>query len=711
MKTFLYASAAAAVLLTGCATATAPPEAPRAVAEDVNPVLAEWTGPYGGVPAFDRIRPEHFVPAFNEALAMRDREIAAIVNNRAAPTFENTIEALERSGAAYDRVTRLLLIYTSNMNDAPMQAVDAELAPRQAAAADALVLNGPLFQRIEAVWNNREQANLTPEQHRLLWRTYDNFVRQGARLTPAQKTRMAEINQQLASLYTTFSQRVLSDEASYITVTDEAQLAGIPDSVKAAMRAAAQENGVPGWAIVNTRSAVDPVLTYAQNRQLREYVWRGFINRGDNGDDNDTNAVIAQIMPLRAEKAQLLGYETYADWKLSNTMAQDPDRAMDLMMRVWRPAVARVREEVAEMQAIADREGANITIEPWDYRFYMEKVRRERYDLDQNDLKPYFALENMIQGAMWSAGRLYGLQFNEITGQVPTFHPDVRVWEVKDANGGFVGLFYGDNFARSIKRSGAWEFAYRSQNRQGGNIRPLVSNNNNFVKGAPGEPVLISLDDAETLFHEFGHALHDLLSDVNYASLSGTNTSTDFVEFPSQVNEHWLLTREVLDRFARHYQTGEPMPQALLDKVQAMQTFNQGFATVEFLASGIVDMRMHQVPGGRVDPDAFERQALAELGMPREIVMRHRLPQFNHLFADEGYAAGYYSYLWSETMDADAWEAFEETGDVWNPEVAARMRAMFAAGDSRDQGELYRQFRGRDPDVTALLRQRGFPVD
>src|SRR5690606_16959400 len=450
-------------------------------------------------------------------------------------------------------------------------------------------------------------------------------------------------------------------------------------------------------------------LTFADDRGLREQVWKAFKGRGDNNDANDTKETIARIVALRAERAKLLGYESHAHWRMQGTMAEDPARAQELMMRVWPAAVARVREEVSDMQAIAEREGATITIEPWDYLYYAEKVRQERYDLDQNEIKPYFELDNMINAVFWTAEQLYGLTFHEITGEVPVFHPDVRVWEVRERDR-HVGLFYGDNFARTGKRSGAWATTYRShEDFAGTRLTPLSSNNNNFVKGAPGEPVLISRDDAETLFHEFGHALHTLLSEVNYPGLAVT--PRDFVEYPSQVMEHWVLTRPVLDRFARHVETGEPMPQEFVDKIKASETFNQGYATVEYLAAALVDMMMHTRPDGDIDAGLFEREALAEIGMPDAIALRHRLPHFNHLFTSDAYSAGYYSYLWSEVMDADTWQAFEESGDVFDRDIAQLMRRhILAPGNTTDRAEAYRQFRGRDTVVKALLQVRGFPV-
>lgn len=691
-------------------TATAQAAPTTALTADAQILLAPWTGPYGGVPPWDKVRPEAFPPAFEAAIAAQRAEIEAIANDPAVPTFANTIEAMQRAGRALDRVSALFGVMTGNMNTPTYQALDRQLSPIRAAARDEIIFNEKLFRRIEAV--HRDRAKLTPVQQRLVERTYDSFVRSGARLDATQKAEMARINKALATAFSDFSAKLLADEDSAVVLESEADLAGLSPALIATYKAAAEARGLKGkWAVVNTRSSVDPFLTFSARRDLRQKVWQAFVNRGDNGGANDTNATIAQIVKLRAERAKLLGFPSHAHWRMDDTMAKDPAKAEDLMLRVWKPAVARVREEVADMQAVADKEGAKIRIEPWDYRYYAEKVRKAKYDLDTNELKAYFELNNMIEAAFWAAGQLYGLSFTEISGKVPVFHPDVRVYEVKDgATGRFVGLFYRDDFARSGKRSGAWATAYQSQRRFDGPVTYIGSNNNNFVKGAPGEPVLISLDDAETLFHEFGHALHGMLQDVEYPGLAGT--PRDFVEYPSQVNEHWVLTREVLDRFARHYKTGAPMPQALVDKVKRAETFNQGFATVEYLASAIVDMKLHRNPKGIVDPDRFERETLAAIGMPREIVMRHRLPQFGHLFSSDSYSAGYYSYLWSEVMDADTWQAFVEAGSPWDKATAARLRQhILSNGNSTDRAEAFRAFRGRDPDVKALLQVRGFPVD
>ncbi|HEU0065637.1 MAG TPA: M3 family metallopeptidase [Sphingomonas sp.] len=693
----------AATVLAGVAMTSASGQMPTAAA--TNPLLADWSGPYGGVPPWDKVRPELFPAAFTTALAEREAEYRRIADNPAAPTFANTIVPMQLAGQRLGRVSTLFGVMTGNMNTPAYQALDREWSPKLSAAQDRITFDPKLFARIEAIYAKRATGGLNAQQTRLVTRIRDSYVRQGAQLSAAQKTQLSQINQQLATSFSDFSQKLLADESTAIAVTDEARLAGVPDSVKAVAKAAAAERGQAGWAIVNTRSAVDPVLTFATDRALREQVWRAFVNRGDGGGANDTNATIARIVKLRADRAHLLGFKTHADWRMQDTMAKTPAAAMDLMMRVWPAAKARVAEEVRDMQAIA---GTGITIEPWDYRFYQEKVRKSRYDLDQAELKPYFELGNIIQGSLYAANRLYGLDFKEITGTVPVFEANMRVWHVTRA-GKEVGLFYRDDFARTGKRSGAWANTYRSQRGLAPAQIVLSSNNNNFSKPAKGEPVLISLDDAETLFHEFGHAIHAMLQNVTYPGLAGT--PRDFVEYPSQVNEHWLLTRDVLDKYARHYQTKAPMPQALLDKIEASKTFNQGFATAEYLSSAIVDMKLHTLADGVVDPDAFERATLAEIGMPEQLVMRHRLPQFGHLFQSDSYSAGYYSYLWSETMDADTFAAFEEAGSPWDKQTAERFaRLLLSTGNETDRAEAYRAFRGRDPDVNALLRGRGFPT-
>jgi peptidyl-dipeptidase Dcp len=713
MKMLLATTAVLSMAAIGTVThaQSTTPAASAAVAVPNNVLLTGWSGPYDGVPPWDKVDPKLFSQAFQFAIDEQRREIDAIANNPAPATFENTLEALEKAGQRLGRVESVFGVMTENMSTSEYQALDKEWSPKLSAAYDEINFNEKLFQRVKAVYDARAKLDLDAKRNRLLERTYDEFVRRGAKLNSAQKAQLASMNQELATLFTTFNEKLLADEGTYITAT-EAELKGVPDDVKVSLANAAKDRklAVGTYALKNTRSVVDPVLTFADNRALRQKVWTAFVNRGDNGDANDTNATIARIVKLRADRAKLLGFKNHADWRMQDTMAKDPARAMDLMMRVWTPAVARVKEEVADQQALANKLGDKITIEPWDYRYYQEKVRKQKYDLSQDEIKPYFALNNLVDGMFWEAGQLYGLGFKENTGKVPVFSPDVRTFEVTDIpTGKVVGVFYFDAFARDGKRSGAWMTTYRSRSSLLNDNIVLASNNNNFTKGEAGKPVLISLDDAETLFHEFGHAINYLLINVKYPSLGGLQR--DFVEYPSQVNENWLLTPEVLSRFAKHYQTGQPMPQALVDKIQKAKTFNQGFATVEYLGSAIVDMKLHTDPNGVIDPDAFEKKTLAEIGMPKEIVMRHRMPQFGHLFSSDSYSAGYYSYLWSETMDADTWAAFEEAGSPWDKTVAGNFKKyLLSTGNETDRAQAYRQFRGRDPDVNALLKKRGFPT-
>jgi peptidyl-dipeptidase Dcp len=681
-----------------------------------NPLLAEWAGPYGGTPPFDRVQVSQFKPALEASMAENLAEIDKIAADKSAPTFENTITALERAGHALDRVTTVYGVWSSTMNSPEFNNVQREMAPKLAAFNDKITQNEALFKRIEAVYNSPDKKKWTPEQQRLSWLYYTNFVRSGAKLDAASKARLSEINQKLAGLYTNFNQHLLSDENDvFLTLKSEDELAGLPQELRDAAAAAAASKKQPAgtWVIINTRSSVDPFLTYSDRRDLREKVWRMFVNRGDNGDKNDNNAIITEILQLRAERAKLLGYPTHAHWRLENAMAKTPERAMELMEAVWKPAVARVHEEVADMQALADKEGAGVKIEPWDYRYYMEKVRKAKYDLDQNEVKPYLQLDKLREGIFWVAGELFNFKFTPAPN-VPVYHPDVHVWEVADKTSGrHIGYWFFDPYARDGKRSGAWMNAYRSQERlDGKEVTTIVSNNANFVKGKPGEPVLISWDDATTMFHEFGHALHGLNSNVTYPTLAGTAVARDYVEFPSQLMERWLLTPEVLQRFAVHYQTGKPIPQEMVEKLKRSATFNQGFATVEYLASALVDMKLHLAGAQKIDPDAFEKKTLEELGMPHELVMRHRTPQFGHVFSSDSYSAGYYSYLWTDVLAADAFEAFMEAGGPYDKKMTERLRKyIFSVGNTVDPAEAYRQFRGRDPRVEALMRKRGFPVD
>jgi peptidyl-dipeptidase Dcp len=712
MKHLLATAGALALLaLPGAEAADTMPQTQTNTAG--NPLLAPWTGPYGGVPPFDRARVEHLKPALEAGMAGALSEVDRIANDPAAPTFENTIAALERAGRTFDRVGTVYRTYGSTLNDDAVQAVEREMSPKLAAFNDQVTQNAKLFERIAKVYETRESSGLTPEQQRLAWLYYTNFVRAGAKLDAEAKKRLSAINQELAGLYTQFSQNVLKDENEQIVLIEqESDLAGLTPAVRNGMAEVAENHGHKGkWAVANTRSSVEPFLTYADNRALREKVWRMFIMRGDNGGPTDNNAIITKILKLRAERAQLLGYPTHAHWRLENTMAKTPERAMELMEAVWPPAVARVREEVADMQKIADAEKAGIRIEPWDYRYYAEKVRKAKYDLDETELTPYLQLENLRDGMFYMAKELFGFSFKPVdAAKVPVYHPDVRVWEVNDPQGKLVGLWYFDPYARKGKRSGAWMNSYRTQERFDRDVKTIVSNNSNFVKGKPGEPVLISWTDAETLFHEFGHALHGLSSDVNYPSLAGTSVPRDYVEFPSQLLEHWLSTPEILDRYALHVETGKPIPRELVAKIEAADKFNKGFDTVEYLSSALVDMKLHLAGAQEIDPDKFERETLAALGMPNEIVMRHRTPHFNHVFAGDGYSAGYYSYLWSDTITADAWEAFTGAGGPWDKDVGKRLKRLLALGNTVDPAAAYRAFRGRDPSIDALMRKRGFPV-
>jgi peptidyl-dipeptidase Dcp len=676
-------------------------------------LLKPWSGPYGGVPPWDLVRPEEFVEAFDAAIAQATEGIDAIAHQSAPPTFENTVVALEKSGRALDRLDAIFGVYSSNLNLGPIPDIERVVAPKLSAHSDSIYQNEKLFERLQTVHQNRDQASLTAAEQRLLDELYKTFVRRGAKLNSSDKAKLSQINAQLARLYTDFSQNVLEDEKRFVTwVKQEADLAGLPESVIASMKRAAEERGKPEWwAVTNTRSSMDPFLTYADNRQLREQVWRTYYNRCDNGDEHDNNDIISEILSLRRQRAKLLGYPTHAHWQLESTMAKTPEATEELMNQVWPKAVERVHEEVADMQRIADQEAADggdkITIEPWDYRYYAEKVRKAKYDLDLGEVKPYLQLEKLREGMFYVAGELFNLEFTPAR-DVPVFHPDVTVWEVTE-DGRHVGLWYFDPFARAGKRSGAWMTAYRVQENLDEPITPIVSNNSNFVRGGEDEPVLISWDDAVTLFHEFGHALHGLCSDVSYPSQAGTSVARDYVEFPSQLLEHWLETPEVLRTYCVHHETGEPMPQGLIDKIEKASTFNQGFATVEYLASAIVDMKLHTSDQDRIDPDRFERETLEEIGMPDELPMRHRTPHFMHLFSSDSYSAGYYSYLWADALTADAAEAFEEAGSFFDPELAERLEAnVFSVGDTRDPADGFRAFRGRDVDTKALLRKRGF---
>lgn len=717
LRVFLMGSAAA-FMLTSCQDNTASVSDENVKVESTektettmtsNTVLQEWTGPYGGVPPWDEIKVSDFPEAFQVMMDNVKAEVTAIRDNPAPATFDNFTKPMELAGRDASELFTIWGVHSSNLSNDEVRKIQGEWLPKVSAFYDELALDPKLLEKTKAVYDNRKSAGLDAQQLRLVERNYEQLVRDGALLEGDDKQKLIALNTELSKQFNTFSNKVLADEETYIYLTEEADLAGLPDSFIASIKAAAEGQDKEGWALKNTRSVMQPFLSNSTRRDLREKVYNAYINRGDNGDANDTNATIAEILRLRAERAELLGFETHAHYRMADTMAKDPDIAMNLMMQIWPAAVARVEEEVADMQAVADAEGADITIAPWDYRFYAEKVRKAKYDLDASEIKPYFKLDNMVEAMFDMADKLYDMSFKENTGSLPVFDPEVRTFEVKRGDR-LIGLFYLDNFAREGKRSGAWMTTYRSQYELGGKNRyVLASNNNNFVKGGEGEPTLISLDDATTLFHEFGHALHYLNYDITYPGLGGT--PRDFVEYPSQVHENWLLTRHILDNYAKHAETGEPMPQELVDKINTSKTFNEGFATVEYLSSAIVDMKLHNRSEPVTDVDKFERETLAEIGMPEEIVMRHRLPQFNHLFASDSYSAGYYSYLWSETMDADTWAAFEEAGSPWDKDTAERFRSIIlATANETDRKDAYREFRGRDPEVKYILKKRGFPV-
>ncbi|MGE5271209.1 MAG: M3 family metallopeptidase [Thiohalocapsa sp.] len=669
-----------------------------------NPFFETWDTPFG-LPPFERIRPEHFPPAFERGMAQEAAEIAAIAGETAPPDFANTIEALERSGRSLRRVSRVFHNLDASAGNEALQAIDRDYAPKLAAHHLKIALDPGLFARIDALYRQRERLGLDADQRRLLERHHLRFVRSGALLAPAEKSRLAAITERLATLHTLFGQNVLHDEDDWRLVLDADELAGLPDFARAAAATAASERGLDGkYVITLARASVEPFLTFSARRELRRKAYEAWAARGTQRGPHDNAPLIREIVALRAEQARLLGYASYADYRLDDTMAKTPAAAEDLLRQVWEPAKRKAAAERDELAAAAVADGLNQKLMPWDWRYYAEKVREARYEIDEAAVKPYFVLDNMVEAAFDTAGHLFGIRFVP-RRELPVYHPDVRAWEVRDSGGRPIGLFLHDNFARPGKRSGAWMSSYQVQERLDGEVLPVVVNNNNFAKG---DPTLLSFDDARTLFHEFGHGLHGLLSQVRYPSQSGTAVRRDFVEFPSQVFEQWLAVPETLRRYARHYRTGEPLPEELLQRLLAARTFNQGFATVEYTACALLDLDLHaREAAGDLDITAFEQDFLARVGMPAEIGLRHRPAHFQHLFAGSGYAAGYYAYLWAEVLDADGFAAFEETGDAFDPTLAARLKRVYSAGDSEDPMTLYRAFRGRDPSIAPLLAQRG----
>ncbi|WP_412561244.1 M3 family metallopeptidase [Winogradskyella sp. MIT101101] len=678
-----------------------------------NILLQEWEGPYQGVPAFDKMNVADVKEAVEKGMEMQLKEVEAIANNKEEPTFENTIVAMESAGKELQRVFAYYGIMSSNMSSPEFREVQAELAPKLSEFQSKISQNEKLFQRIKAVYEASQKNPLEPQEQRVVDLIYKRFEMNGANLNAEKKKRYAEINKALSKLYTKFANNVLHDEENYVTYLTKDQLGGLSESfIKSAAKIAADKGKEGMYAITNTRSSMDPFLTYSTERELRKQVWENYYSRGDNADEYDNNEIIAEILRLRKERVGLMGYDNYAEWRLQDRMAKNPENAMDLMLKVWPAATARVKEEVADMQAVANELGDNITIEPWDYRYYAEKVRQKKYDLDSDEVKQYLQLDKLTDAMFFVAGELFNYKFTPVEeGSVPVFHEDVNVWEVTDKDSGkHIGLWYLDPYAREGKRSGAWATTYRSSTTFEGETNVLASNNSNFVKPAPGEAVLVSWDDATTFFHEFGHALHFFAADVKYPTLQGG--VRDYTEFQSQLLERWLSTDKVINQFLVHHETGESIPAELVEKIKKASTFNQGFGTTEYLASALIDMKLHLADPTNIDIDKFERETLDELGMPKELPMRHRTPHFGHVFSGEGYATAYYGYMWADVLTSDASEAFREAeGGFYDSEVADRLvKYLFAPRNAMDPAEAYRKFRGRDAKIEALMRDRGFPV-
>ena len=678
-----------------------------------NTLLKEWTGPYGGVPAFDKVKISDIKPALEKGMELNLADIDAITTNQENPTFENTIVPFEKSGKELNRVFTYYGILSSNLSSPEFREIQKEMAPKLSDFRSKISQNKILFQRIKSVYDNSQKEPLEDDQQRVVQLIYEQFAMNGAELDEEKKKRYAAINKELSELYTNFSNNILADEEGYVTYLSKDQLGGLSAPLIKAYEKAANDRGKQNmYAVTNTRSSMDPFLKYSTERKLREQVWKNYYSRGDNGDEKDNNENIAKILKLRKERVGLLGYDNYADWRLQNRMAKNPENAMKLMNEVWPAAIARVKEEVSDMQTIADKNKDNITIEPWDYRYYAEKVRKQKYDLDSDEVKQYLQLDKLREAMFFVAGELFNYKFTPVAeGSIPVFHEDVNVWEVNDKSSGeHIGLWYLDPFARTGKRSGAWATTYRSHTTFDGKKTVLASNNSNFVKPAPGEPVLVSWDDAETFFHEFGHALHFFSSEVRYPTLNGG--VRDYTEFQSQLLERWLATDKVINTYLVHYKTGQPMPKELVEKVKKAATFNQGFATTEYLASALMDMKFHLADPTNIDVDAFEKETLSELKMPKEMVMRHRTPHFGHVFSGEGYATAYYGYMWADVLTADAAEAFAEAPDgFYDKDMATKLvKYLFAPRNAMDPAEAYKLFRGREANIEALMRDRGFPV-
>ncbi|MCC2612405.1 M3 family metallopeptidase [Neorhizobium sp. Rsf11] len=681
----------------------------------LNPALVEWNG-HHGLPRFDEVKDADFSPGFNAALASHEAEIDAIANNPAEATFANTVVALEIAGDELSRISALFWGKAGAHTNETIQALEREIAPKLSRHYSKIGMNAALFARIDRLWETRKELGLTVEQERVLERHWKGFVRAGAKLPKIEQERLADINEKLAGLGARFGQNVLGDEKSWsLKLSDEAELDGLPGFLRDAMAAAARERGEQdGYVVTLSRSIIEPFLTFSTRRDLREQAFKAWVARGENPGETNNLGIVRETLALRAEKAKLLGYENFAAFKLDNTMAKTPEAVNTLLSQVWEKARAKALEEEASLGGLIAEEGKNHEVMPWDWRHYAEKLRQRMFDFSESELKPYLQLEKVIEACFDVAERLFGIKAVEVKG-VATYHPDVRVFEVYDKDGSLKALFLGDYFARSSKRSGAWMSSFQSQhklmlkNGRKGEL-PIIYNVCNFAKPAEGKPALLSLDDAKTLFHEFGHALHGMLSDVTYPSVSGTGVARDFVELPSQLYEHWLTVPEILEKYAVHYETGAPMPKALLDKVLAARTFNAGFATVEFTSSALVDMAFH-ADGPVGDPMAVQKQVLDGIGMPSSIVMRHATPHFQHVFSGDGYSAGYYSYMWSEVLDADAFSAFEETGNAFDPVMARKLKNnIYSVGGSIDPEETYKAFRGKLPDPQAMLKKKGLAM-
>ena len=713
MNSLIYKLSLLSCIKCFCLSCTVITDTPMQTMSDSheNTLLAPWEGDFNGVPNFHLVKLEDLIPAFHHAMDAQLTQIEQIAQQKEPANFENTIVALETTNTTLNQVYAYYGVWSSNLSSAEFRAIEAQIAPEISDHFSKIWQNEDLFDRIRTIYDNADQSNLLSDEKRLVEHVYEAFAKNGSNLNQNDKKRFKDINRRLAELYTLFSSNVLADEEGYVTFLSGGELAGLPASYVAAAREAANSRGRPGYyAVTNTRSSIEPFLTYSEVRELRKKVWRRYYGRGSNRDDRDNNKIISEILNLRHERSILLGYKSFGHWKLENNMAHTPEKAMNLLYSVWPKAIKRVQEEVLDMQNLADSEGAGVTIAPWDYRFYAEKVRKQRFQLDSDELRQYLQLDNLIQALFFVADKVFGYSFTLIEDhRVPVFHPDVRVWTVNDKSSGkHIGLWYLDPFARKGKKSGAWATAYRRYSDLVEGSSVLSSNNSNFIKTSPGTPTLISWGDATTLFHEFGHALHYISSNVTYPSLNGA--LRDYIEFQSQLLEKWLMTDEVIDMFLIHHTSGDPIPKRLVQQIKAAAKFNQGFETTEYLASALIDLHIHTTDPTDIDPIKYENEMLTELKMPSELVMRHRIPHFGHIFSGEGYAAGYYSYLWADVLTSDAAEAFAETPDgLYDQETAGRLKKfLFDPQNSVDPAEAYRQFRGREAQVGALLRDRGF---